>query len=98
MSDGVGFFGCREDPVLMDRAVQFVRDALGSHPATDGQIKAMAMMANRIGFREFRATSVLARHKERNPVATANAFLLWPGRDPGHADAERAAYIAGTPE
>lgn len=71
------------DDMSADGVMRFataVKGALGSHAlahTSDEQFTAMVCLATDIGVGQFKASSVLARHKEGKFAAAAEAFLLW---------------------
>jgi lysozyme len=73
---------------------------LGDVPTNQDQYDAMTSLAFNIGLERFRNSTVLKRHKLRNHIGAANAFLLWKYDNgkliPGllrRREAERKVYM-----
>jgi lysozyme len=68
----------------ISNACNYVSAATGN-TATDNEFAAMVDLCYNIGIGNFKSSSVLKFHKEKNISAVANSFLLW---DKVHKDGE----------
>lgn len=92
------------DELLLEDLETFERgvdELLGQTPTHPNEFAAMTSLAFNIGLAAFARSTVLKRHRNKNKVGAANAFLLW-NRGGGQVlpglmrrrEAERSLYLA----